>query len=185
MPPDAGGRGRKSSCLPEEPLILSRCERTAAIHCLGGSHRNRTPFLRNYQDHTGVIQYHLRKWTQLSLMLQMRKYIFVHTCCRSPHGERGLKSPLGPGQVDGRQSLPTRGAWIEIRSAIRSPRASRSRSPHGERGLKSVNRERRERWDGRSPHGERGLKYFGHPRHFCARSRSPHGERGLKLSAVE
>ena len=87
----AGGRGRKSSCLPEEPLILSRCERTAAIHCLGGSHRNRTPFLRNYQDHTGVIQYHLRKWTQLSLMLQMRKYIFVHTCCRSPHGERGLK----------------------------------------------------------------------------------------------
>lgn len=38
-----------------------------------------------------MIQYHLRKWTQLSLMLQMRKYIFVHTCCRSPHGERGLK----------------------------------------------------------------------------------------------
>lgn len=97
MPPDAGGRGRKSSCLPEEPLILSRCERTAAIHCLGGSHRNRTPFLRNYQDHTGVIQYHLRKWTQLSLMLQMRKYIFVHTCCRSPHGERGLKLPLPKG----------------------------------------------------------------------------------------
>ena len=136
MPPDAGGRGRKSSCLPEEPLILSRCERTAAIHCLGGSHRNRTPFLRNYQDHTGVIQYHLRKWTQLSLMLQMRKYIFVHTCCRSPHGERGLKccrytrlpgpksrSPHGerglksiwqwPADLQ-IMSLPTRGAWIEI-----------------------------------------------------------------------
>ena len=137
MPPDAGGRGRKSSCLPEEPLILSRCERTAAIHCLGGSHRNRTPFLRNYQDHTGVIQYHLRKWTQLSLMLQMRKYIFVHTCCRSPHGERGLKSSV------------FRVVWTR----------SSGRSPHGERGLKLRRWLQHGNQHGRSPHGERGLKF--------------------------
>ena len=34
--------------------------------------------------------------------------------CRSPHGERGLKSLWAtlPGQAQG--SLPSRGAWIEI-----------------------------------------------------------------------
>ena len=61
-----------------------------------------------------MIQYHLRKWTQLSLMLQMRKYIFVHTCCRSPHGERGLKFVEVKGLFNPFLSLPTRGAWIEI-----------------------------------------------------------------------
>ena len=38
----------------------------------------------------------------------------IHPGGRSPHGERGLKSPglhlRGPGQL----SLPSRGAWIEI-----------------------------------------------------------------------
>ena len=137
MPPDAGGRGRKSSCLQEEPLILSRCERTAAIHCLGGSHRNRTPFLRNYQDHTGVIQYHLRKWTQLSLMLQMRKYIFVHTCCRSPHGERGLKF------------LPLYALCI-----------AKGRTQEGECGLKEVYGVCLVYAACLAPNGVRGLKYF-------------------------
>ena len=160
MPPDAGSRGRKSSCLPEEPLILSRCERTAAIHCLGGSHRNRTPFLRNYQDHTGVIQYHLRKWTQLSLMLQMRKYIFVHTCCRSPHGERGLKLDGVAGVAGLGRSLPTRGAWIEISRSFGSPPLPPGRSPHGERGLKFLCAHKALRDGGRSPHGERGLKFY-------------------------
>ena len=159
MPPDAGGRGRKSSCLPEEPLILSRCERTAAIHCLGGSHRNRTPFLRNYQDHTGVIQYHLRKWTQLSLMLQMRKYIFVHTCCRSPHGERGLKLDRWAERDGSDESLPTRGAWIEILWTTHCLPQRPCRSPHGERGLKFNGLRVHHGLHGRSPHGERGLKF--------------------------
>ena len=79
--------------------------------------------------------------------------------CRSPHGERGLKSksaskstraasrsPRGegglkswanifPGIPD--ESLPPRGAWIEmLRIRHRWKRTCR-RSPHGERGLKS------------------------------------------------
>ena len=78
---------------------------------------------------------------------------------RSPHGERGLKScharyssscsrslPTRGAWIEIRlfvsffeagQSLPTRGAWIEIRQS-RPPGSSRGRrSPHGERGLKS------------------------------------------------
>ena len=59
------------------------------------------------------------------------------TTSRSPHGERGLKlrqqhpPPVHPGR-----SLPTRGAWIEIRRSAGCPRQSPGRSPHGERGLK-------------------------------------------------
>ena len=38
----------------------------------------------------------------------------VHLCCRSPHGERGLKS-MTKGEFDWEpESLPPRGAWIEI-----------------------------------------------------------------------
>ena len=33
---------------------------------------------------------------------------------RSPHGERGLKSPCGHEKMSLLLSLPTRGAWIEI-----------------------------------------------------------------------
>ena len=79
--------------------------------------------------------------------------------CRSPHGERGLKSNGG-----------------------RRDPIEASRSPHGERGLKfelsgdsSTNRY------GRSPHGERGLKYKNQDDlRRISISRSPHGERGLK-----
>ena len=79
--------------------------------------------------------------------------------CRSPHGERGLKSHLPSGIVQIHQgrsphgerglkyllladrrghyvSLPPRGAWIEIGTPWRKARKSWSRSPHGERGLK-------------------------------------------------
>ena len=38
----------------------------------------------------------------------------VHLCCRSPHGERGLKSPAGTSARKAFESLPPRGAWIEI-----------------------------------------------------------------------
>ena len=38
----------------------------------------------------------------------------VHLCCRSPHGERGLKYLSGLGRAEADRSLPPRGAWIEI-----------------------------------------------------------------------
>ena len=58
---------------------------------------------------------------------------------RSPHGERGLKSKCPRKNLNTFESLPTRGAWIEM---VYDGRAVG-------------------RWDvGRSPHGERGLKYF-------------------------
>ena len=42
---------------------------------------------------------------------------FESLSCRSPHGERGLKSlPAAPAQAR-LPSLPTRGAWIEIRAS--------------------------------------------------------------------
>ena len=60
------------------------------------------------------------------------------------------------------QSLPTRGAWIEISFHCRHCSRSRSRSPHGERGLKyPLNADARE-GACRSPHGERGLKSAHH-----------------------
>lgn len=40
--------------------------------------------------------------------------VFVQFCCRSPHGERGLKSVLRIPVVLAVWSLPTRGVWIEI-----------------------------------------------------------------------
>ena len=79
--------------------------------------------------------------------------------CRSPHGERGLKSQncfgvILPAKLSLptrgawieilqhffsfllRPSLPTRGAWIEIFSFASSHNFQSRRSPHGERGLK-------------------------------------------------
>ena len=38
----------------------------------------------------------------------------VHLCCRSPHGERGLKLHLVPPGSADPKSLPPRGAWIEM-----------------------------------------------------------------------
>ncbi len=55
---------------------------------------------------------------------------------RSPRGERGLKSILGNMNRTTYKSLPSRGAWIEIKIKDGSPRTSSSRSPRGERGLK-------------------------------------------------
>ena len=55
---------------------------------------------------------------------------------RSPHGERGLKSSLHAAASSVFRSLPTRGAWIEMSSFISSPSCISCRSPHGERGLK-------------------------------------------------
>ena len=79
--------------------------------------------------------------------------------CRSPCGERGLKSPFLPGLYRPARSLPVRGAWVEMTS--RFHRCARALS--------------------RSPCGERGLKYPALPPSSCALpGRSPCGERGLK-----
>ena len=102
--------------------------------------------------------------------------------CRSPHGERGLKSPwlhhhklnqkvaLLTESVDWNYishlikllqvlSLSSRRAWIEIegKELIDIP-LELSRSPHGERGLKFNKKANRSTHISRSPHGERGLK---------------------------
>ena len=78
------------------------------------------------------------------------------------------------------QSLPSRGAWIEIIG--RAPPSGRTwrRSPHGERGLKSKYSRYFDSHNCRSPHGERGLKYLNVIKHRNTPCRSPHGERGLK-----
>ena len=56
---------------------------------------------------------------------------------RSPHGERGLKYKKCA--VCGRkaESLPARGAWVEIAMAVLAVALASRRSPHRERGLKS------------------------------------------------
>ena len=59
--------------------------------------------------------------------------------------------------MDEPESLPSRGAWIEISiGAIRLVILGR-RSPHGERGLKCPLRRNWVLHPSRSPHGERGL----------------------------
>ena len=55
---------------------------------------------------------------------------------RSPHGERGLKWEISGIAPCYRQSLPPRGAWIEIPLFSLPDRRDIRRSPHGERGLK-------------------------------------------------
>ena len=122
---------------------------------------------------------------------------------RSPHGERGLKYCVLSSNLSYAESLPTRGAWIEIRSlsfvrcsGVRSlptrgawieigrcnkiDAKQARRSPHGERGLKLLSLDTASQVLGRSPHGERGLKYADWIIFVVFDRRSPHGERGLK-----
>ena len=56
--------------------------------------------------------------------------------CRSPHGERGLKSPNTGFLANSAKSLSAWRAWIEIVLLRSVPLRSLRRSPHGERGLK-------------------------------------------------
>ena len=88
----------------------------------------------------------------------LRTMVGHMSICRSPHGERGLKSSHSHDF-----SVPSR------------------RSPHGERGLKTNGSSNCLPATSRSPHGERGLKFT--QRIFddnIKLRRSPHGERGLK-----
>ena len=82
----------------------------------------------------------------------------------------------------GLQSLPSRGAWIEIAGRAHNIRRAFGRSPHGERGLKLLFTIIVTVKGRRSPHGERGLKWATLLKQGChLQRRSPHGERGLKL----
>ena len=56
-------------------------------------------------------------------------------------------------------SLPSRGAWIEIKALQRGFDWQACRSPHGERGLKYDEYDGSKKYISRSPHGERGLKF--------------------------
>ena len=69
-------------------------------------------------------------------MIRVLRLLLLVTS-RSPHGERGLKYELKIISLVGLASLPTRGAWIEIRAQGPKGETGASRSPHGERGLKS------------------------------------------------
>ena len=57
------------------------------------------------------------------------------------------------------ESLPTRGAWIEMRAIDRYKKDKQGRSLRGERGLKYCAREFYYEEEGRSLRGERGLKF--------------------------
>ena len=58
----------------------------------------------------------------------------------------------------GSRSLPVRGAWIEIQVIVMPYALFTCRSPCGERGLKCADVRDGAVTDGRSPCGERGLK---------------------------
>ena len=81
-------------------------------------------------------------------------------------------------------SLPTRGAWIEIQWPPTIACEIASRSPHGERGLKSLVLDHHHVRPRRSPHGERGLKCRCNSEATYPGCRSPHGERGLKFALI-
>ena len=100
--------------------------------------------------------------------------------CRSPCGERGLKSPHQGGTFSSAASLPVRGAWIEICPPALHVRPLRSLPVRGA-WIEIGSRDRLNVQTGRSPCGERGLKFPAHLLVRCgAFCRSPCGERGLK-----
>ena len=105
----------------------------------------------------------------------------VHLCCRSPHGERGLKYSECLGACVFYRSLPPRGAWIEIRGTFQGRTVSASRSPHGERGLKFSSPVNCQCKPGSLPPRGAWIEMPLAAMHPCRRfRRSPHGERGLK-----
>ena len=83
----------------------------------------------------------------------------LHRERRTPHGVRGLKSPIRGIFLCHDLSHPAWGAWIEMWMSRKGEQSAQSRTPHGVRGLKftrilnSFDAE-----VGRTPHGVRGLK---------------------------
>ena len=104
--------------------------------------------------------------------------------CRSPRGERGLKYDNTSFLPYQGLSLPTRGAWIEISRAATERRRALRRSPRGERGLKCLHRRcirvRVESLPTRGAWIEITVTDWLN----AEKCRSPRGERGLKFVAV-
>ena len=82
-------------------------------------------------------------------------------------------------------SLPVRGAWIEITLSTSPDALATCRSPCGERGLKLCRTFLFSTRLGRSPCGERGLKSWLRGNGAETICRSPCGERGLKYGVSE
>ena len=61
--------------------------------------------------------------------------------CRSPHGERGLKSECVLQAIKAITSLSSRRAWIEMVYLSLFTYTFSGRSPHGERGLKFTSKD--------------------------------------------
>ena len=80
-------------------------------------------------------------------------------CSRSPCGERGLKFSVLPALAESRQSLPVRGAWVEITIICARHRARKRSLPvRGAWVEMPPCPKMRNASPGRSPCGERGLK---------------------------
>ena len=106
---------------------------------------------------------------------------FGGDCCRSPHGERGLKLFVSVCQICWWWSLPSRGAWIEIDAGKHMVPCGGWSLPSRGAWIEIVEEEEvEEEVEGRSPHGERGLKSPCWCSGRTSGRRSPHGERGLK-----
>ena len=104
---------------------------------------------------------------------------------RSPSGERGLKFRSGHRQLVRDQSLPIRGAWIEITTSTPARSTTGSRSPSGERGLKSVVPWVGVAWTVSLPIRGAWIEiYTRHVYSLISPCRSPSGERGLKFEGA-
>ena len=55
---------------------------------------------------------------QISKLSQANSLLFGKVCCRTPRGVRGLKSMDGVCEVRMERSHPSRGAWIEMLTAV-------------------------------------------------------------------
>ncbi len=101
---------------------------------------------------------------------------------RSPCGERGLKCAEAHAPRRRVESLPVRGAWVEI--IVCAAIAARALSLPVRGAWVEMSRRRCSIscWSCRSPCGERGLKYKRPKKAYHRLSRSPCGERGLKFA---
>ena len=120
-------------------------------------------------DHRRFVQYCCRsphgerglKWSRLHHARQ----IF---CRRSPHGERGLKCYKFGGLPPCNASLPARGAWIEIGGGMSLTYAPETSLPARGAWIEIKKLELFcENPLSRSPHGERGLKSASEQHLYC------------------
>ena len=108
----------------------------------------------------------------------------VHSCSRTPHGVRGLKSDSIPEGIAHDASHPSRGAWIEILDSL----VCRTRpASHPSRGAWIEIADRHRSRHHHKSHPSRGA-WIEIPLACLSDSpshrRTPHGVRGLKLAEL-